>query len=297
MSKTVALDIETDDLNATRIWVICGEDVDTHEKVQFLNVDTIPEQRDAFVAYVNSADKLVLHNGIGFDVPVLNRLLGPVVDPHKVIDTLIVSRLVDYDIKGGHSLKAWGQRLGDYKLDFKAFDMLTQEMVDYCHQDVTVTVKLYSRLKKHINDPQLQDALRCEHEIQMLCEEMTGNGFYFDKDRAEVLLSEIKARMAELEADFQKDFPPKLEEVNRLSYRVNKEGNPYATVIKAREKYALTKIDVSVKPNQLVCYDFIPFNPASPKMRIDRLWDAGWKPFEKTKGHIEYEREQRRRSW
>jgi len=53
-------------------------------------------------------------------------------------------------------------------------------------------------------------------------------------------------------------------------------------------------VDWSKKDPELVCYDFIDFNPASPKMRIERLWEAGWKPFEKTKGHIDYERQSSR---
>jgi len=35
----------------------------------------------------------------------------------------------------------------------------------------------------------------------------------------------------------------------------------------------------------------VPFNPRSPKQCIDRLWEAGWEPTEKTKGHIKAERE------
>ena len=39
--KTVAIDIETDALDATRIHVICAQDVDTGETYEFLNVSHI----------------------------------------------------------------------------------------------------------------------------------------------------------------------------------------------------------------------------------------------------------------
>ena len=55
-SKRVALDIETDDLNATRIWVICTEDIDTGETDTFLNVSHIEEERDRLLAYVSGID-------------------------------------------------------------------------------------------------------------------------------------------------------------------------------------------------------------------------------------------------
>ena len=34
------------------------------------------------------------------------------------------------------------------------------------------------------------------------------------------------------------------------------------------------------------------FNPGSTKQRIERLWEAGWKPVDKTKGHLLFEREE-----
>ena len=296
---TVAMDIETDDLNATRIWVICTEDVDTGNKQEFINVDSDQQQKERFIEYVKGIDNFVFHNGLGFDVAVINRLVQPdLINPQSVIDTLVVSRLVDYTLDGkGHSLDAWGRRLGDHKIGFKDFSALTQEMIVYCHQDVTVTVKLYRRLKAVITDPEWQDALRCEHDIQILCEDMTANGFYFDHQKAAELLTEIKDRMAQLEAGFQEDFPPKLEEVHRVIYRKKKDGGDFSTVTKERDKYYQTKVDWSVQPPELVCYDWVEFNPGSPKQRIERMWEAGWEPYEKTKGHIEYERESSRGSW
>ena len=294
----LAMDIETDALDATKIHVICAQDVDTKEKYQFLNVCTIPEEAEAFIKLCNDTDKFVFHNGIGFDVKVINRLVQPdLINPSDIIDTLIMSRLIDYSIKGGHSLKAWGQRLGEFKIGFDQFEVLTQEMIDYCHQDVEVTVRLYNKFKSTIFDPDLQDAIKCEHDIQILCEEMTAAGFYFEKDKADHLLDEVELRMAELTDSFQRDFPPQLEEVNRIKYRKKQDGTVMASVKKAQEKYFKTTVDWSINPPDLVCYDWIEFNPASPKMRIERLWDAGWQPYEKTKGHIQYDREQKQRSW
>jgi len=296
-NKTVAMDIETESLDPKYIWVICAEDVDTGEREQFLNVTTIHEEKDRFIEYCSVIDNFVFHNGLGFDVPVINRLLGQVIDPQKVIDTLIVSRLVDYTNDGyKHSLKAWGERLGDFKLGFNDFSKLTDEMIDYCIQDVVVTVKIYRHFKKVIQDPDWQESLRCEHDIQMLCEDMTTNGFYFDEDKAEELLGEIQTRIESLEESLQKDFPPKLTEVNRIKYRRKRDGSLFSSVVKAQENYFATALDKSVDPPELVCYEYIEFKPSSNKQRIERLWEAGWEPFEKTKGHIEYEREQSR-SW
>ena len=295
MLRRVAMDIETDALDATKIWVVCAEEINTGQKFEFCNLTTIKEERDRFVEYCRDIDQFIFHNGIGFDVPIINRLIGHTIDLDKVLDTLVVSRLFDYGIKGGHSLKAWGRRLGDYKLDFKDFSKLSEEMIEYCHKDVSVTVQLFDKLKQVILSEEWQDSLRCEHDIQILCEQMKDNGFYFNKQKAEDILDEVHQRMAYLENTFQEDFPPKLEEVNRIKYRRKADGSLYTSVSKAQHHYAKTEVVYSDEGAELVCYNFIDFNPASPKMRIDRLWDAGWKPIEKTKGHTEYEREQR--SW
>jgi DNA polymerase I-like protein with 3'-5' exonuclease and polymerase domains len=92
--------------------------------------------------------------------------------------------------------------------------------------------------------------------------------------------------MGTLEEQFQVDFPPKLTEVNRIKYRLKKDGGEMATVRRAKEKYAMT----TVEGDDLVCFDWIEFNPGSAKDRIDVLWDAGWKPVDKTKTAINFSR-------
>jgi DNA polymerase-1 len=290
----LALDTETDGLNASRIWVICAEDIDTGEQWTFLNPSHIQEEKDRFIDLCKSADKFVMHNGLGFDAPVVNRLIAEgTIDLDRVVDTLVVSRLVKYDVEGGsHSLDAWGQRLGFPKGKHSDWSKLSQEMIDYCRQDVNVLVKLFKKFTTIIKDPDWQLALETEHKIQILCEEMTTNGFAFDKPKAEVMLNQIEREMDELEVGFKRDFPPKLTVVNELLYRVHGTGEEYATVKKAKEKYVTT----DVQDGKLLCYDWVDFDPASPKQRIDRLWEAGWKPVDKTKGHIQWEREQRDRA-
>jgi DNA polymerase I len=297
MMRRVAMDIETENLTPNRIWVICTEDIDTGEMNTFTHVAHVQEEKERFIEYCRTVDTFVFHNGIGFDVPVINRLVAEdCISLSSVVDTLIVSRLIDYGIKDGHSLKEWGVRLNCWKGDFKDFANYSQEMVDYCIQDVKVTVKLFRKFESVINDPEWQKALRCEHDIQILCEEMTGNGFKFNLDEAIDMLAEVKLSMSDLENGFQHDFPPKLEEVNRIKYRTKADGELYSNVAAAKHKYVTSY----VVDDELVCYDWKKFEPSSPQQRIDRLWEAGWTPVDKTKGHMEWERERQqanRSSW
>ena len=286
--KITAMDIETDSLDAKHIWIVVAQDVNTGVVSIFRNLTSDVAEAMRFKHYCHHYDRFVFHNGIGFDVPVINRILGNTIDPKNVIDTLVISRLVDYDIKDGHSLDAWGKRLGLFKGVFKDFEGgLTQEMEDYCINDVAVTVKLYNKFKPVIFDKQWHKSLRCEHDIQIICEQMHVNGFKFDEDRAEEMLGEILCRMEELQDQFQEDFPPQLKEIKRIKYRHKADGSLFSNVVKAMEQYPETKKD----GEDLVCYDYVPFNPGSTKHRIERLWEAGWKPVDKTKGHLLFERE------
>ena len=286
--RKVIIDIETESLTPNKIWVAICIDIDTEEVFQFLNIHENNEDRKKFVEFSKEVGMWIAHNGINFDVPVLKRIVPEAsVNIMKVIDTLVVSRMKEYNIPNGHSLDAWGKRLGNFKTEFHSFEQLSQEMIDYCIQDCKVTLKLYREFKPYIFDKKNCKALRVEHDMAIICNDMKNNGFSFDYNSGVTFMQQMDERLAVLEEEFQVAFPPELEEVNRIKYRVKADGSLYANVEKAKEKYALTQR----VGEELVCYDYILFEPSSPKKRIDRLWQAGWEPIQKTKGLIDWLRE------
>lgn len=236
-------------------------------------------------------DRFIIHNGLTSDVPVINKVAGEVLlEPSKVIDTFVVSRLVDYNKFNTHSLKELGQHLGVYKGDYDGgWDVCTPEMIKYCEQDVEVLKAITKMLWPYIVDPKMSEAMRLEHEVASICDDMQRNGFLFDTTKASLLLQEIKDEMEVLEDRFKTTFPSKLVELKRLKMRYTKDGVPYATVLKAMSEYPKTEVE----GDELVVYDYKDFNPGSPKDRIEVLWDAGWKPVEKTKGHLKELRSKR----
>ena len=99
-------------------------------------------EMDKFVSYIDNYNEFVGHNIIGFDGPVIKKIVN--IDLHdkgKVIDTLVLSRLFDPVREGGHSLKSFGERLKFDKLDFKDFSEYSDEMLEYCIRDVELTEK------------------------------------------------------------------------------------------------------------------------------------------------------------
>lgn len=286
-------DIETNAIeNPDKCWLVGGKMMDTGEVFKFENIHEDPVARKAATEWHLSLDKMVGHNYVQYDLPLLNKWLDAPLDPRKVLDTLIVSRTVEYDIptprggKGPHSLKSWGVRLGVHKGDFKEFGALTEEMIVYWHGDLDTTEALFDHFKDVIYDKDWAKSLRAEHDLQIELVRSKYHGFHFNAELAKHLLSGVTEQMDTLEAQFQEDFPPKLLPVNTIKYREKADGTPYANITKAKEKYPLT----NRVGDELVCHDFIYFNPAASKDRADVLWANGWKPFDKTATHIKFGR-------
>ena len=308
--RTIVADTETSpilkDDTTEHMWIFGGKDVETGEVHRFYPYQG-QDQIDAAIAWAETVDHWVGHNWLAFDTKECARhIKKQLIDPKKVTDTLIVSRLLHYDRRipeggdGPHSLKSWGIRLGLHKGDFHDFSAHTQEMEEYWEQDLEVGEALYLHLKKWIDDPDWEEAIRIEHEVQLELMRQKFWGFQFNTEKAKGILSRVNARKEELEAELAECFPPKLKLVNTINYTITKDGEENHHVKNAREKYALTQVMVDVDIDSedfeetdtgiLDCYDYVPFKPGSPKDRIEALWEAGWKPFEKTKTHQQFSR-------
>ena len=122
------------------------------------------------IQYIEQADVIIGHNIIGYDLPVISKLY-PFFKPRgTIIDTLLLSRLyyprrlqldqernwkhMPLQLYGRHSLESYGYRLGEYKGEYgKTTDWKewSQEMEDYCKQDVAVTMKLCDHFHPYLN--------------------------------------------------------------------------------------------------------------------------------------------------
>lgn len=285
--KIVTFDIETDGLDPSVVWCIVCKELGKPPEVFTNNGDLGYKTLEEFNEYAKSVDLWVAHNGLSFDVPVVNRLLATGIKESSVVDTFVVSRLVNYTRFNTHSLDELGQSLGVPKGKFNDWSQLSQEMVDYCIQDVEVNEKIYNHYKRFIWSDDWKDSLRLEHDMVLVNNDMSTNGFKFDTEKARELLSDIRSRMDSLEELFQTVWPPELVEVNRIQYRLKADGTLYKNVLEAYDRYP----KVEQKGTELVCYDYVAFKPGSPKDRIEKLWQAGWEPVERTKTHAKFQRE------
>ena len=177
----VLFDLETNGLlnDATRIHCLSlywekDERIETFNDEPYTkNPKELPMPNNSIttgLGWLEVADVLVGHNIIGFDIPIIQKFY-PWFNPRGIIiDTLLLSRLYHpnlYDIDkkqewpnmptklyGSHSLEAYGYRLGEAKGDFgKTTDWSdwSQEMQDYCEQDVVVTKKLCDHFHPYLS--------------------------------------------------------------------------------------------------------------------------------------------------
>lgn len=274
LSKYWIVDIETDSLEADWIWCIVVKNVATGEVVKFWG-DNLSRFRDFVLSH--SDCYWVGHNAISFDVPVLNRILDCSIPLSRVIDTLVLSYLYHPRMPNGHSLEAWGERLKNPKGDFHDFTQFSQEMLEYCVQDVELCCDLFKKLTKRMRERGFSErSCKIEHEIRVVVDEQQRNGFYFDVDEATNLYGKLRKRAEDLAGPILELFPPELVKVNTFKWRVKADGEPYATYLKHLERYP--KVDLRDLEQEYDVYDWQPFNIGSPKQRVERLLKLGWKP-------------------
>lgn len=278
---TLLCDVEANGLDPDRIHFLVIKELETGIVLPFTDKET-------FVEYKKKTEKenelviWVFHNGIGYDIPkAISKVWGVSIPRKNVIDTFVVSRLRNYKKYSTHSLKELGEELKVFKGEYTGdWEIATNEMLQYCIQDVEVLEAIYLDQKEFIFDPKNKLALRTEHDIAWVCAEMNYNGFPFDKADAELMLSEITGEMDELEKSFRSLIKPKRTEDRRVKYRLNKDGS-----VNSRVQSILDSEDCEIVGDEVVVYKQKEFNPGSPKDKIDILWEYGWKPTEKTKGH------------
>lgn len=202
----ITLDIETN-TSHDNIWVVVTQDVNTGEVLEHYNSYTLE-------TLLLNCEGVIGHNIIGFDAPVLERVWGIHIPVDILIDTLVLSRLYNPSLEGGHSLDSWGKRFGDPKIDFDDYDGgLTPEMVDYCIQDVALTTRLYKHLTDSLKREEFSEqCVDLERKVAIITAQQERNGFMLDVEQATLLWQDITHKMRMITEELQKVFPPIVEE-------------------------------------------------------------------------------------
>ena len=218
----IILDIETNSTH-DKIWCVVCRDIDKDVVSTFV-------QPTALQDFINNCDSIVTHNGIFFDFPVLKKVWGITVKKSQLVDTLVLSRLYNPSLEDGHSLEAWGNRLGHYKAPYKkiwswltgksligedengkkvdksnlAFDEpVMSALLWYCIQDTKVTAELYKHLTKEMNNDFSKESIDLEHQVAIIIAEQERNGFKLNQASALSLLAELKTKLDIIQVEME----------------------------------------------------------------------------------------------
>jgi DNA polymerase-1 len=238
------VDIETDAINATKIHCIVARRADTGETRHWIG-----DQCREFGEWSKKIDTFIMHNGISFDAPLLNKFTGSDIKVHQIDDTLIKSQLYNPIREEGHSLEAWGNFLGHKKGDYHDFATFNEDMLKYCYTDTQLTREVSDYLQ--VEGKKFSDkSYDLERKVRSIVDKQQSNGFAFNLMKGMTLEARLMDELHSLEEKAQDMFPP-------------------------------TIVELKTKTKE------IPFNIASRKQIAERLMEKGWKPKNKTdKGNV-----------
>jgi DNA polymerase I len=277
----VVFDVETNSLyNPSKIWCIVAKDLDTGEYYIFRRpTDDPSELQKARTFFGSQASLLVAHNAVGFDLPVVARHLDlslrSLVDVS--LDTLIVSKLVNYSRKG-HSIQDYGAEYGLPKGEIHDFSHFSQEMEDYCVRDVDICERIYRHFMPVVDDPAWYTSIQTEQSFQLVVNDLHDNGFHFHVAGATNLLERVNKELSKLDEVIHASFPPRLQLVREVNPCYTKHGT-----LHKKDFRWVSDGDLSIYNGGPFCRcQWKDFNPASHRQVVDVLAAAGWKPSERT---------------
>ena len=264
MATKLIFDIETDGLKPTIIWVICAIKDDAMVTLE------MPTKADV-ESLLEGVDEVIGHNIIGYDIPAIEKLLGVSFNNIKITDTLVLSRLYNPSLEGGHSLGKWGERLKFPKGDYNDWTALTPAMVGYCQQDVRVTERLYEVLMDKLAKFG-DESIDLEHSVQSEIVKQIDNGWLLNERRAFDLVAELQEKQNELEDQVRNVFHPLATFIKEITPKYKKNGELSTVGLKF-----LGDIWVHVG-GRFSRIDFPEFNLGSRKQIGRYLQHFGWKP-------------------
>lgn len=272
----------------------------------------------------DECDHFIGHNIIGYDAPAIEKILGLKIPLSKMTDTLVWSRLfrpvsppggtiaggstdptkdnyTDNRI-GGHSLGAWGKRLGYAKQDFDDWSKYSDQMLAYCVNDVELGIRIWQYLELErlgLKDPlylsgEIKEpipfgdlSVRLEQSVASCLRQQELNGFKLDITAAEKLRDDTEALLLDMNKDLDTHFPPVDKYVRNWEPSFTKNGE----LTKPTERMLANWTHKPVKGavpigfygdkvlmSEYELFETQQFNPNSGQQVAARLIERGWKP-------------------
>ena len=266
----LVFDIETDGLDATKVWCLVAQDAETKEVYKFT-----PDNLDEGYKFLTTATRLIGHNIIGFDIPLVEKFAGIDLSNKEVIDTLVLSRLFNPTRDGGHSLATWGYKLGYPKIEFEDYYNYSEEMLTYCVRDVELNTKVFEELRKESKGFTLE-SISLEQDVAGIVKQQETDGFNFDMPLALGLLAELRQKKQVIEDEVHETFKPRWVDTKLVTPYIKTTDGKLSVRGMSDEEYQRCLDTNDFKP--FMRQTLQDFNLGSRKQIGEYLVDFGWEP-------------------
>lgn len=189
-------DLEANGLldTATQVWCGVFKNIHTLEIKKFYPVPFEggdPYYLHNMIEFMKTAPTIVMHNGLQYDFPLLEKLYGFKYEGEK-LDTIVWSRMLQpkratpymCPVKNRpHSILAWGYRVGLGKPDHDDWSQFSMDMLHRCTQDVEIGYLVYNELLEEMQGNEWESASWLNHRLFDILGKQERYGFLVDKEQ------------------------------------------------------------------------------------------------------------------
>jgi hypothetical protein len=222
----VVYDIETASLDFhSELYCIAICNLDGTENILYADYEGYPCIAEG-LKRLNNSDSIWGWNNLSFDTWVLREQFKFKLPSKKEHDGIILARMLyskdtlfnldmadrpemPNNLKGSFSLKAFGYRTNNLKIEFEDFTQFTKEMGEYCQQDASLTAQLIRNFRGNPHFPP-DKILKIEENTQRILTSQTIYGWLIDVDKAYQMKEKLEAKMERIRTDMRKQFKPKI---------------------------------------------------------------------------------------
>ncbi len=289
-------DLEANGLRGEATKVHCGvfQTLDGKQTRKFYP-GSHPSHIEAMLEFLDTVPTLCMHNGIGYDWPLLEELYGYQYKGEK-LDTMVMSRLqkpkrpIPYNCpnkKAPHSVEVWGYRVGRGKPDHQDWMNYSPEMLHRCTEDVEIQRLIYLELEKEREGYHWTPALKLTHKLFEILERQKTYGWMVDQDHMHKSIRILTHWMDRIDKALAPKLPLVLEveeqkvkgEFKYVKEPFLKSGLYNHHVLKWMDKVGMNPEErIVCGPHSRV--NFRPLDPNSRVEAIDYLLSVGWIPKE-----------------
>lgn len=172
--------------------------------------------------------------------------------PVEICDTMILSKVLNPDRFGGHSLAELSSKAGgDVKIDFRKnipeqdrFKTFAADMLYYCIYDNKANTAVYKYLMEEWGDyDKWAEPFTLEQRVADIITRQEHRGFAFNKKQAEDNIADLDQKMEERRLQAEPILPPKPATKGYLKafippkLQFKKNGEPTSNILKFAEKH------------------------------------------------------------